>query len=60
MGDELLTLLGTVFMILLVLVLAYVCTRLLAGRLPGTVTGSGQRIRILEKVLWARTAICCW
>lgn len=48
MGDELLTLLGTVFMILLVLVLAYVCTRLLVGRLPGT--GSGQRIRILEKV----------
>ena len=50
MGDELLTLLGTVFTILLVLVLAYGCTRLLAGRLPGTVTGSGQRIRILEKV----------
>lgn len=50
MGEELLTLLGTVFTILLVLALAYGCTRLMAGRLPGAITGSGQRIRVLEKV----------
>ncbi|MGO5114638.1 FliO/MopB family protein [Candidatus Avoscillospira sp. LCP25S3_F1] len=50
MGDELLTLLGAVVTVLLVMALAYGCTRLLAGRLPGTVTGSGQRIRILERV----------
>lgn len=50
MGEELLTLLGTVFAVILVLVLAYVCTRLLAGRLPGATIGSGQRIRVLEKI----------